>query len=83
MKSVQKFKKNQMKTYLFIAALSICNMSVKAQTKPGSAPVPTYMMPEGTLISKDKIDSVRKVTFATSISPDIKHDLSTAINADL
>lgn len=49
-----------MKTYLFIAALSICTMSIKAQTKPSPEPVPTYMMPDGTFISKDKIDSVNK-----------------------
>ena len=35
-------------------------MGVKAQTKPGSEPASTYMMPDGTFISKDKIDSVRK-----------------------
>lgn len=49
-----------MRTYFFIAILSICTMRVKAQTQAGSEPVPTYMMPDGTLISKDKIDSVRK-----------------------
>jgi peroxiredoxin len=49
-----------MKTYLFIAVLSICSMVIKAQTMPGSTPVPTYMMPDGAFISKDKIDSVSK-----------------------
>ncbi|WP_259067032.1 peroxiredoxin family protein [Mucilaginibacter sp. X4EP1] len=49
-----------MKTYLFIAVLSICSMVIKAQTKPGSTQTPTYMMPDGTFISKDKIDSVSK-----------------------
>ncbi|MDP9079315.1 MAG: TlpA family protein disulfide reductase [Bacteroidota bacterium] len=49
-----------MKTYLLIAALSVCTMGIKAQTKAGSEPAATYMMPDGTFISKDKIDSVRK-----------------------
>jgi thiol-disulfide isomerase/thioredoxin len=49
-----------MRTYLFIAALSICTMDVKAQTQAGSAPTPIYMMPDGTFITKNKIDSVRK-----------------------
>jgi peroxiredoxin len=60
MKHVKKFKQNQMKTYLFIAALSICTMGIKAQTKPSPVPTPTYMMPDGSFISKDKIDSVNK-----------------------
>jgi peroxiredoxin len=47
-----------MKTYLIIAALSICTMGAKAQT--ALVPAATYMMPDGSFISKDKIDSVRK-----------------------
>jgi len=58
-----------MKTYLFIAALSICIMGVKAQTSARTVqkdsatvqvPATTYMMPDGTFITKDKIDSIRK-----------------------
>jgi peroxiredoxin len=65
-----------MKTCLFIAALSVCTIVVKAQNRAGSVaaqktssarpsadqqeiPAPTYMMPDGTFITKDKIDSVR------------------------
>jgi peroxiredoxin len=64
-----KFKKSKMKTYLFIAVLSICTMGAKAQTSApkaqkdslvSQAPPTTYMMPDGTFITKDKIDSVSK-----------------------
>lgn len=54
-----------------MAALCICSISVKAQSTSGNSTVPkdsssiklpatTYMMPDGSLISQDKIDRVRK-----------------------
>jgi peroxiredoxin len=50
-----------------IAVLTLCNISVRAQNtsnipnkKDSSIPARTYMMPDGTFISKDKIDSVSK-----------------------
>ncbi|MEO3408502.1 TlpA disulfide reductase family protein [Mucilaginibacter sp. CAU 1740] len=49
-----------MKIYLFVAMLSICSMCANAQKKTGTEQSPIYMMPDGTIISKDKIDSVSK-----------------------
>jgi len=58
-----------MKIYFFILALSVCTIGVKAQSisnnaaaqKDSSAiPATRYMMPDGSFISKDKIDSVSK-----------------------
>jgi len=42
---------------LRIAVLSLCTIAVKAQST-SSKPAPAYMMPDGSFISKDKIDSV-------------------------
>jgi peroxiredoxin len=53
-------KKTQMKIYLFIIALSICSISAKAQKDSSAMQATRYMMPDGSFISKDKIDSVSK-----------------------
>jgi peroxiredoxin len=53
---------------LRIAILSLCTIAVKAQSTSGnmpdkkdsSSPAPTYMMPDGTFIQKDQLDSVNK-----------------------
>ena len=58
------FQSNSKKISLFIALLSICTIGAKAQVtaanKDSVTPATTYMMPDGTFIPKDKIDSVDK-----------------------
>jgi peroxiredoxin len=59
--------KNPIKSLLFTAALSLLFTSAEAQVdtnvkqeKPAVTPPATYMMPDGSLIAKEKIDSVDK-----------------------